>query len=123
RHVVPAEVSFGLHESVALAEQPDGSDRRLASERDLEIVVELEPVRRAAHISVSHRPGAASLVALPNGALGRGGHVASVFAGSFRLRTRPVGWRLALAIPLQNELAGLPHHGFDISLGALVRER
>src|SRR5439155_4268187 len=89
RHEIPAEVSLGLHEIVALAEQPDVSDGRLASDGNLEIVVELEPVRRAAHISVSHRPGTASLVALPNRALDRGGHVAIVFAMSVRWRTRP----------------------------------
>src|SRR5229473_372814 len=103
RHEGPAEVLFGLHEIVTLAEQPDVLDCRLASESHLEIVVELEPVRRAAYLSVSHRPGTAPLVALPDHALDGGGDVAIVFAGSFRLRPRPVGQRLALAISLEDQ--------------------
>src|SRR5713226_962487 len=108
---------------MALAEQPDVSDRGLASESHLEIVVELETVRRGADLSVSHRPGAAPLVALPDRALDRGGDVAIIFAGSFRLRARPVGQRLALSISLEDELEGLAHDLFEVPAGALVRER
>ena len=81
---------LGLHQIMALAEQSDVLNRGFASESHLEIVVELEPVRRAAHFSVSHRPGTAPLVPLPDRALDGGGDVAIVFAGSFRLCARPV---------------------------------
>jgi hypothetical protein len=67
---------------MALAEQPDVPDGGLASESNLEIVVEFEPVRRAAQLSVSHRPGAARLVALPDRAFDGGGDVAVALAGN-----------------------------------------
>jgi hypothetical protein len=41
-------VLFGLHQIMALAEQADVPDRGLTSEGNLEIVIELEPMRRAA---------------------------------------------------------------------------
>src|ERR1700674_975139 len=123
RHEAPAEVLFGLHEIMTFAEQPDVADRGFASERNLEIVVELEPVCRAADLSVSHRPGAAPFVALPNRALDRSGDVAVVFTGSFRLRALPVSQRLALSISLEDQFEGLAHDLFEVPVGALVRER
>jgi hypothetical protein len=95
----------------------------LASESYFEIVVELELASRAAHLSVAHRPGTTPLVALPDVALDRGGDVAIVFAGSFRLRVRPLGQRLAPAIPLEDQLEGLAHDLLEVPVGALVRER
>src|SRR5258708_4648986 len=108
---------------MAFAEQTDVSDRGLASESHLEIVVELETVRRAAHVSVSHRPGTAPLVALPDRPLDRGWDVAIIFAGSIRLRARPVSQRLALSISLEDELEGLAYDLFEVPVGALVGER
>src|ERR1700730_12045359 len=100
---------FGLHEVMALAEQPDVPDGGFASESNLEVVVELEPVRRAAQPSVSHRPGTARLVSLPDSALDGGGDVAVVHAGNIRLRARTVGQRLAPAIALEDQLVGVAH--------------
>src|SRR5260370_26798497 len=97
---------------MARAEQPDVPDRGLASESHLEIVVELEPVLFTAQLSVSHRPGTACLIALPDRALDGGRDV----AGRLRLRAwpvfrlpRPVGQRLALSISLQDQLEGFAH--------------
>src|SRR5260370_16786557 len=108
---------------MAFAEQTDVSDRGLASESHLEIVVELETVRRAAHVSVSHRPSTAPLVALPDRPLDRGWDVAIIFAGSIRLRARPVSQRLALSISLEHDLERLAYDLFEVPVGALVGER
>jgi hypothetical protein len=39
------------------------------------------------------------------------------------MRARPVGQRFALSISLEDELEGLAHDLFEVSVGALVRER
>jgi hypothetical protein len=106
----------------AFAKQPDVADCGFASQSNLEIVVELEPVRRAAGLAVSHRPVAAPLVTLPDRALDGGGEIAIVLAGSFRLRPRPVRQRLALSIALEDELERLAHDLLEVPIGALVRE-
>src|ERR1700694_5702349 len=128
RHQGLAEVLLSLHQIVAFAEQADVLDGGFASERDLEIVIEFEPMSRAAVASVPHRPGAAAVVALPDRALDRGGDVAIVFAGRFWVRTqptfllpRPTGQRLALSIPLEDELERLAHDVLKLPVRALVR--
>jgi len=92
---------LGLHEIVALAEQADVVDRRLAAQGDFEVVVELELVRRAAKLSVAHRPGAGSPIALPDGTLDEGGHVAIVSAPLDGLLAGPIGQPFAFAIALE----------------------
>jgi len=71
---------LGLHEIVALAEEADVVDRRPAAQGDFEVVVELELRRRAAKLSVAHRPRAGSPIAIPDGTLDGSGDVAIVSA-------------------------------------------
>jgi hypothetical protein len=61
-HSLIIEVAVGSPSRVR-SEQPDVPDRGFTSESNFEIVIELEPVRGAADLSVSHRPGTARLVA------------------------------------------------------------
>src|SRR5260221_5407149 len=123
RHQGLAEMLFGLHQIVALAEQADVLDGWFAPESDLEIVIEFEPMRRATIPPVPHPPGAAPVVALPDCALDGSGDVTIVFAGCLRLRTRPIGQRLTLSIPLEDELERVAQVVLEVPVRALVRER
>jgi len=92
-----------------LAEQADVVDRRLAAQGDFEVVVELELMRRAAKLSVAHRPRAGSPIAIPDGTLDGSGDVAIVSAPLDGLLARPIGQPFAFAIALEEELeAPLP---------------
>src|SRR5258708_17387321 len=114
---------LGLHEIVGLAEQADVVDRRSAAQSNFLVVVELDLVRRAAELSVAHRPGAGSPIALPDGTLDGGGDVAIVSAPLDRLLAGPIGQPFAFAIALEEELEALAHDLLEIARWESVRER
>src|SRR5258708_40186191 len=113
---------LGLHEIVGLAEQADVVDRRSAAQSNFLVVVELDLVRRAAELSVAHRPGAGSPIALPDGTLDGGGDVAIVSAPLDGLLAGPIGQPFAFAIAVVEGLASLPHDLLEITAWEYVRQ-
>ncbi|HEX9241231.1 MAG TPA: hypothetical protein VF875_02190 [Anaeromyxobacter sp.] len=63
------------------AEEPAGVDGGASAEREALDVIELDLVDGAADPAALERPGAAPVVALPNGAPDRGGNVTGPFTG------------------------------------------
>src|SRR6266446_8214488 len=114
---------LGLHEIVALAEEADVVDRRPAAQGDFEVVVELELMRRAAKLSVAHRPRAGSPIAIPDGTLDGSGDVAIVSAPLDGLLARPIGQPFAFAIALEEELEAHAHDPLEVAVWEFVRER
>ncbi len=84
---------------------------------------ELELMRRAAKLSVAHRPRAGSPIAIPDGTLDGSGDVAIVSAPLDGLLARPIGQPFAFAIALEEELEAHAHDPLEVAVWEFVRER
>ena len=91
RHAPLAEGLPRRQGVVGVADDPEIVHRLAAPARPRDDVVELEPVRRAAHAAAVERPGAAAAVALPDRPDDRGGDVLACVGAAVERRREVQG--------------------------------